>query len=150
MDIKRVAIKSNKILAHLKRGIQVDQETIAIVNELVKKGKEPESLNDPTIEDVKYFLGLGKDAVLGQIICDDSNNNPFERVVTCFHNDLIDAKALTLSYCYSDRRKDALYWMYTVTEVLEQYLDVMDAGILFGFKYIPQLKKDEIALLIIK
>ena len=52
---------------------------------------------------MKHFLGLGEEAVLGQIIFDENESSPFEKMAISFYDDLNAAKALTFAYYYSDK-----------------------------------------------
>ncbi len=149
MQTKRVEIKSQELLELLAQNTDRDHEAVIIVNELIKDGREPESLNDPSLEDVKYFLGLGEEVILGEIIFDGNESSPFEKMATYFRDELKAAKAITCAYCYSDKEKDSLYWMQTAMASLEHYLDEIET-VLFGYKYMPHLQKDEIVLMIIK
>ena len=147
MQTKRVEIKSQELLKLLAQ--KLDHEAVALVNELIKEGEELESINDPTIEDVKYFLELGEIAILGEIVFDENESSPFEKMATSFYDDLNAAKALAFAYNYRDKEKDSLYWMQTAMASLEYYIDKIET-ILFGYKYMPHLTDEKIVLMVIK
>lgn len=146
MQTKRVEIKSQELLELLAQ--KLDHEAVALVNELIKEGEEIESINDPTLEDVKHFLGLGEEAVLGKIIFDGIESSPFEKMAKKFIDDLNEAKVLTFAY-YSNDKDKSFYWLHTAMAPLEHYIDKIET-ILFGYKYMPHLTNEKIVLMVIK